>query len=74
MPEKPLTKYSDKELEDELSTNARRGDDLSYNAVALEMERRKQQRNADKIYKLSILAIIISVASLIASFLTALFK
>jgi hypothetical protein len=74
MTEKPLIKYSDKELEDALSTNVRRGVVFNYNDVALEMERRKQQRNADKIYKLSILAIIISVASLIASFLTALLK
>ena len=72
--EKSLMELSDRELEDALKAHANRNVVFSYNDVRLEIERRAQQKNADRVYGLSVLAIIISVVSLFASLLVALFK
>ena len=65
---------TDKELLEALSAQVNRNVSFSYNDVRLEIERRSQQKNADRVYKLSILAIIVSVISLFASVLVAVFK
>lgn len=73
MERKPLTLYSDKELE-EVLVNRAEYVEHSYNSIISEIDRRRLQKNADRVYRLSILAIIISVTSLTVSALVALFK
>lgn len=72
--DKPLTELSEKELKAALATHTQRGVVFNYNDVMHELERRRQQRNADRVFRLSILALIISVISLFGSLLTALLK
>ena len=74
MADKSITDYTDQELRQALVERPGPGLVYSYNDVINEIERRRQQRNADRVYKLSILAIIISVLSLFGSLLTALLK
>jgi hypothetical protein len=70
---KPLTELTDDELKTALANHAQNVQ-FSYNGIVAEMERRRQQKNADRVYRLSIIAIIISVTSLTVSALVALFK
>jgi hypothetical protein len=74
MADKPLNQYTEKELHQALEQQASNYLKYSYNDYAGELERRRQQRNSDRVFKLSIVAVIISVASLLGSLLTALFK
>jgi hypothetical protein len=74
VPEKPLTELTDQELQNALSSHVNRGVAFNYNDVRNELERRRQQKNADRVFYLSIVAICISVASLVMSVLVALFK
>jgi len=74
MAEKSLYELTEKELIEALSTQANRNLVVSYNDVRNEIERRRQQRNADRVFYLSILAISVSVISLVTSVFAVLFK
>ena len=72
MAEKPLTELTDQELQNALSVHVNRGVAFNYNDIRNEIERRRQQKNANRVFYLSIVAICISVISLVMSVLVAL--
>jgi hypothetical protein len=74
MDNRPLTELSVKELRTALATHTERGVVFNYNDVMNELERRRQQSHANKIFILSIVATVISVTSLVISVLVALKK
>ena len=71
---KPLYQFTEKELHQALEQQVANYLQYSYNDYSGELERRRQQRNADRVFKLSIVAIIVSVISLFGSLLTALLR
>ncbi len=72
--EKGLVELSEAELLDALSHHVQRGTVFSYNDILHEFERRQLKERADRTFKLSILAICVSVLSLLASIVVAVFK
>ena len=74
MTKKPLTEFSEEELRQGLVNEASNYLKYSYNDYLNELERRRQQRNANRVFKLSIVALVISVISLFGSLITALLK
>jgi hypothetical protein len=46
----------------------------SYNGIVAELDRRRHQRSEKRVFILSIIAIVVSVISLLASILVAVFK
>jgi hypothetical protein len=74
MAEKTLMELTDAELNEALSIQVNRNVVFGYNDVRNEIERRRQQKNADRVYRLSTLAIKVSVVSLAISTLVALFN
>lgn len=74
MAERPLHDYSEDELRDALFKQANSIGSFSYNDVAGELERKVQQRYSHRNFVLGVLATIVSVISLLASVLVALFK
>ena len=73
MPGKPLAEHTEEELRAFLAKHTENVV-FAYNDIVAELERRRQQRNADRVFRLSIIALIISVISLFGSLLTALLK
>jgi hypothetical protein len=53
---RPLTELSDKELPQALANHAKASFVFSYNNVREELERRIQQRNANRTFDLAVLA------------------
>jgi hypothetical protein len=71
--EKTLMDYSDLELKKALHDRSN-WVDFNYNDIRLEIERRATEKHNGRVFNLSIVAIAVSVISLLGSVLVALFK
>jgi hypothetical protein len=72
-PNKPLAAMEDEELKGLLSSVSKNVI-YGYNDVVNELERRRTRRQSNRTFALSLVAIIVSVLSLVASVLVALYK
>jgi len=67
MDKRPLTALSVRELKDAIEKQSDGNLSFNYNDLVYELERRAQQKNNNKVFWLSFLALVVSIVSLVIS-------